>query len=737
VLRRSGKLRLGLAIGILLNLLLIALSSGAAQAQAQAANSRVRVAHLSPDAPNVDVYVNGNKTLSNVPFKAVSDYLSVPAGEYRFEVRAAGSAANSAAVIDAKATLESGKDYTVAATNLLASIKPLVLTDDNAAPAAGKAKVKVVHASPDAPAVDVAVKGGPVLVSNLAFGNASQTLTVDAATYDLEVRAAGTSTVALALNGTKLDAGKVYTVFAADRLAKITAVATAVDGVQVTTPPPAPNSRVRVAHLSPDAPNVDVYVNSTKTLSNVPFKAVSDYLSVPAGEYRFEVRPAGAAASSPAVIDAKATLESGKDYTVAAINLLASIKPLVLVDDNAAPASGQAKVKVVHGSPDAPAVDIAVKGGPVLVSNLAFGNASQTLSVPAGSYDLEVRAAGTSTVALALNGTKLDAGKVYTVFAADRLANISAVVTTITPTANACTLPGWTNGLTQKPALSQEFANTSNFYSTWARYDLLAPNSRSYTWGPLPFAAGEEPYFQGKDANGTTTRKRTILYWDKSRMEITDRTKPAAERDYVTNGLLVVELVTGRLQLGDALANNEQGVSCTPANVNVAGDPDDTNGPTYAAFVKRLGDQPIAVGALINQVIDRQGNVTTNQALATQYNVVGGYTEPATKHTIAKPFWDFLNRADFRFVVNGQTQTGKLYDPYWYVPGFPVSEAYWTKVKVGGQVKDVLVQAFERRVLTYTPSNPAGYQVEWGNVGQHYFAWRYGSGQAVPQANGN
>jgi hypothetical protein len=86
--------------------------------------------------------------------------------------------------------------------------------DNNAAPAAGKAHVRVVHASPDAPAVDIAVKGGAVLVPNLAFGKDAGPLPVDAGIYDLEVRAAGTTTVALPINGVQLAAGKIYTVFA-------------------------------------------------------------------------------------------------------------------------------------------------------------------------------------------------------------------------------------------------------------------------------------------------------------------------------------------------------------------------------------------------------------------------------------------------------------------------------------------------------------------------------------------
>ena len=55
-----------------------------------------------------------------------------------------------------------------------------------------------------------------------------------------------------------------------------------------------------------------------------------------------------------------------------------------------------------------------------------------------------------------------------------------------------------------------------------------------------------------------------------------------------------------------------------------------------------------------------------------------------------------------------------------------ISESYWTRVKVSGVERDVLVQLYERRVLTYTPSNPDGWKVEMGNVGQHYYPWRYG-----------
>jgi len=209
-------------------------------ALAQGASAKVRVVHASPDAPAVDVYLDGNKVLTNVPFFTASDYLDVPAGAHDIKVTPTGDA--STAVIDAKGvSVEAGKVYTVAATGKLADIKATIYSDNLSAPAAGKAHVRVVHASPDAPAVDIKVKGGPALISNLAFPKDSGYLPVDAGSYDLTVNVAGSDTVALELPGTKLEAGKIYDIFAVGLLADKTLT------VKVTTTPPAASTAAPTA----------------------------------------------------------------------------------------------------------------------------------------------------------------------------------------------------------------------------------------------------------------------------------------------------------------------------------------------------------------------------------------------------------------------------------------------------------------------------------------------------------
>lgn len=185
----------------------------------------------------------------------------------------------------------------------------------------------------------------------------------------------------------------------------------------VATTAAADEARLRVLHASPDAPAVDIYVDGAEVVPDLAYPDITGYLELAGGSYLVEVFPASADGSGAPVISATVTLAANTDYTVAAIGQLAAIEPLVLVDDNSAPAAGNAHLRFVHASPNAPAVDIAVTGGDVVVPNAAFKDAAPYLPLPMGNYDLEVRAAGTMTVALPLPGITLEAGKVYTAFA--------------------------------------------------------------------------------------------------------------------------------------------------------------------------------------------------------------------------------------------------------------------------------------------------------------------------------
>jgi hypothetical protein len=259
-------------------------------------------------------------------------------------------------------------------------------------------------------------------------------------------------------------------------------------------------------------------------------------------------------------------------------------------------------------------------------------------------------------------------------------------------------------------------AETDAFLRTWQRTDFPVQQqavSRSWIWGPLGTAhLTTESYVEAPGG------QRAVMYFDKARME-DNSYRVTSEPWNVTNGLLVVELISGNRQVGDNSFQAHQ-----PANVPVAGDPDDATGPTYASFSNLLGATVSQPTDAIVRTVDRNGAVSANQSLAT--HAVGAHHYVAiTNHWVADPFWAFMTSSGTVW-ENEQYVTDTLFEDPYYGTGLPITEAYWARVKVAGTVQDVLVQCFERRCLTYTPGNVPAWRVEMGNVGQHYYRWRYG-----------
>ena len=182
--------------------------------------AQLRVVHASPDAPNVDVLVDNAAVLTNVAYKAASSYLEVPAGSRNLKVRATGT---STVVIDQNGTLAQNSFYTVLATGRVASIAPVVLTDDQTSPASGNVRLRLVHASPTAGNVDIYVTAPTAdiatatpTLANVAFRAASNYLEVPAGTYRVRITPAGTKAVAIDANNVAIVAGQVRTAVAVD-----------------------------------------------------------------------------------------------------------------------------------------------------------------------------------------------------------------------------------------------------------------------------------------------------------------------------------------------------------------------------------------------------------------------------------------------------------------------------------------------------------------------------------------
>ncbi|MFO7703648.1 MAG: DUF4397 domain-containing protein [Halopseudomonas sp.] len=181
---------------------------------------QIRAVHLVADAPRVEVLVNGQGTGVLLDFTEVSDYLVVQAGTYELAVAIPGS---TAPVGDQLFTLEAepGMAYSALATGLLQTataqqnftLRGLL---DETRPAEGdEVLVRVIHAAPDAPNVDVLANGAILQpLENVAYFTASPYLQVPAGSYDLQVNVTGTPDAVIELSNTSLEAGSIYTVIA-------------------------------------------------------------------------------------------------------------------------------------------------------------------------------------------------------------------------------------------------------------------------------------------------------------------------------------------------------------------------------------------------------------------------------------------------------------------------------------------------------------------------------------------
>ncbi|WP_266080034.1 DUF4397 domain-containing protein [Haladaptatus caseinilyticus] len=154
--------------------------------------------------------------------------------------------------------------------------------------------------------------------------------------------------------------------------------------------------RVRIIHLSPDAPPVDVYINGTLLYQNVtPFNTGSGYVDYKAGTHRVSFVPAGKGLEE-AVIDTRVTIQAN-DYTLAAIGEVAGCTdtPLRLVqftDDNSELEQNRARLRLIHASPDASQVDVTTaEEGRTLFENIEFGD-GEYATLAAGDYTVSVGA---------------------------------------------------------------------------------------------------------------------------------------------------------------------------------------------------------------------------------------------------------------------------------------------------------------------------------------------------------
>ena len=289
----------------------------------------------------------------------------------------------------------------------------------------------------------------------------------------------------------------------------------------------------------------------------------------------------------------------------------------------------------------------------------------------------------------------------------------------------------WVGSSPAASAAQQSFADKS-FQQIWERTDapvLSGRTERSWYWGPQPGTTHNERYSGGK--LGT----RLVQYFDKARMEINNPEGDRSSEWFVTTGLLVAEMVSGKQQVGD-----KEFVPRNAAEIAVGGDGlgTDPDAPSYTSFrpVASLtgpgaNRAPKLTGQNVTATINRAGQVGNNPALGLYPGAKLAAYSDVLGHNIPQAMWDFLNLKGL-VQQNGARIDNQTIANWVFVMGYPITEPYWARVKIEGIYYDALFQLYERRSLAYVPSMPKGWQVQMGNVGQHYYRWMYGGPLPTP-----
>jgi hypothetical protein len=411
---------------------LAAAACGGGEVAEQEGVAEIRVVHAAAGAPAVDVYLAGDDqpVVANLAYGEASAFAELPAGELEFEIRPAGAHAMSEPIYSTgPLAVHAGARVDAIAAGRLDSTAPddsfrvLTLVEQPSEPGDG-ALVRIVHAGADAPAVaiDVGNDGTPEIQALTRFADTGGEAIALPAQSELPALPPGGEALIVASGLLSADPadpeGFALLAFTPTASARI-----------------AQDPIVYALHAGPDAPAVDLYTPDTQPLAlGLSFGQLSAGFRVSPRAQPINVWPAGIEhGAAPAASAMTPALVAGQRYLVIASGFLApevSEKPFGLIAAAVEfdRADGGARVRLVHASPDAPAVDVGIVHdgalGALLASDLSFGQASagKGVSVTQTPVDLGVAATGSASLAARFNGVAIEPGARLFAIAAGALA---------------------------------------------------------------------------------------------------------------------------------------------------------------------------------------------------------------------------------------------------------------------------------------------------------------------------
>jgi len=403
----------------------------------QGPQASLQIVHASPDAPPVNVLIDGTLAIKDLDYGQGTGEQQLSAGSHTLEVQALTPGTPTTVIGPTTVTLTANTDYVVAAEGPVASLSAQTFPHALASVGPTTTQVQVLHAAPNAPSVSVYVTApGADLSSSTPFGTAAFEGAIGPAQiasgqYEIRVTAAGTTTPVLFDSGTVSLAGGSDLVISALQnegpgtapifLSVVDAYGEDSRLYDVSTP-----ASLRVIHDSPNAPAISVIANGNVTNPLVPslaYEAFTPYASLAAGTLSIEITPASN--TSDALITQSLVLEAGSVQSIYAVGDLANLQTYVTRDHDRRYAT-QAKLRVIHGSPSAGPVDVYLTAPGASIASLAPTYADLTfladtdfVSYAAGTYTLTITPAGSKTAAIGPTSVTLANDGIYTAVARD------------------------------------------------------------------------------------------------------------------------------------------------------------------------------------------------------------------------------------------------------------------------------------------------------------------------------
>jgi len=413
---------------------------------------KLQVLHASPDAPAVNLIIDGVTVFAGIDYKVASPILEVTEGNHSIQVDAI-LPNNTTATVFGPADV----DFAVDTITTISAVGPVAIPLDvsveikaDLAPAAGSARLFILHATsgpmgtlPVNVYVDAYAEPNAVLGSSMPFNfdfkGTLGPLELAAGDYQIRVTLENSLVPVYDSGRVTLNDGDDLTLAAVPNVsggpAAVTLLALGATGsadiLDINTP-----TGLRIGHLSPDTDPVDIVVNGGVYLDDAPYSAVTNVDLLPADTYEVSITSAngGAIAFGPENLD----LAAGTLYTVLATDFNANLTVDILTDDPR-PVALYAKVRIIHAAPNpaAATVDIYVMAEganiddemPTLL-DIPFGANTGYIPLDEGIYDVAVAPAGTK-IAVIEETIEVFAGGAYTAIARDEPATMGFALTVV------------------------------------------------------------------------------------------------------------------------------------------------------------------------------------------------------------------------------------------------------------------------------------------------------------------